>query len=174
MIESLIDRLMSREGGYVDHPDDRGGPTNYGITQATLADWRSEPVSAADVQDLMPDEARAIYRHRYWTGPGFDRLDIHPLTAEIVFDAAVNHGPRTAVRLLQRAAGVADDGLIGPITRRAASAASPRDLTARLLAHRGLYYGEIIGADPSQDVFRNGWANRLAELISRLDDEVPA
>ena len=169
----MLDRLLAREGGYVDHPADRGGPTNYGITQAKLADWRGEPVSAADVQDLMPDEARAIYRNRYWTGPGFDRLDLPALLIEAVFDTGVHSGPRTAIEILQRAAGTEDDGIIGRLTIRACQRTPARRLTARFLAQRGLFLGYLVGSDPSQEVFRVGWANRVAAFVERVD-EVPA
>ncbi|MDZ7789743.1 MAG: glycosyl hydrolase 108 family protein [Xanthomonadales bacterium] len=168
MIDRFIDRLLVREGGYVDHPADRGGPTNYGITQGTLTDWRGEPVGAAEVQDLTAEEARGIYRDRYWTGPGFDRLvDLPPLITEFLFDTGVHSGPRTAIRMLQRAAGVTDDGLLGPVTRAAVSRTTPRRLAARLITHRGVFLGELIGRDPTQEAFRDGWANRLAEFIER-------
>lgn len=168
MIERMIDRLMRREGGYVDHPADRGGPTNYGITQGTLTAWRGEQATASDVQDLTPDEARAIYRERYWIRPGLDRLaDLPPLLVEFLFDTGVHSGPRMAVRLLQRAAGVSDDGVIGPVTKGAVSRLPARKLASRLIAQRGLFMGELIGRDPSQEVFRDGWANRLAEFIER-------
>lgn len=170
MIEALIDRLLHREGGYVDHPADRGGPTNYGITQSTLADWRGEAVTVRDVQDIDPGEARAIYRNRYWTGPGFDRLDLPALLVEAVFDTGVHSGPRTAIEILQRAAGTEDDGIIGRLTIRACQRMPARRLTARFLAQRGLFLGYLVGRDPSQEAFRDGWANRLAELVERMDE----
>lgn len=170
MIEALIDRLMNREGGYVDHPDDRGGPTNYGITQAALADWRGKPASASDVQDLSPGEAREIYRNRYWTAPGFDRLDLPDLLVEAIFDTGVHSGPRRAVQILQRAAGTEDDGIIGQLTIRACDRTPARRLVARFLAQRGLFLGYLVGRDPSQQAFRDGWANRLAELVERMDE----
>lgn len=170
MIDRFIDRLLVREGGYVNHPNDRGGPTNYGVTQAVLAEHRGEPVTVSDVQDLSPSEARAIYRQRYWEGPGLDTLPVHAFMRELLFDTAVNSGPRTAVRLLQRAAGVKDDGVVGPKTRAAVHRFRSRDLAAKFLAQRGLFYGEIIGGDNGQAVFRDGWANRLAEFIGRMDE----
>ncbi len=169
-VDQYIERVLEREGGYVDHPNDRGGPTNHGITMDTLSSWRGKPVSADDVRLLTKNEARDIYRSRYWSAPGFGSLRLPDLLAEAVFDAAVNSGPARAVRLLQRCVGVTDDGVIGPITTQAIERSDPRRLCARYLAHRGVFYGEIIGRDGSQSVFRNGWANRLAEFIERMGE----
>ena len=58
-LDAMIDRLLEREGGFVNHPADRGGATNWGVTQGTLAAWRGYPVSVADVHALTRDEARA-------------------------------------------------------------------------------------------------------------------
>lgn len=169
-VETYIERVLEREGGYVDHPNDRGGPTNHGITMDTLSSWRGKPVSVEDVQLLRRDEARDIYRTRYWSAPGFGSLRLPDLLAEAVFDTAVNSGPARAVCLLQRCIGVTDDGVIGPITTQAIERSDPKRLCARYLSHCGVFYGEIIGRDSSQAAFRNGWANRLAEFIERMDE----
>lgn len=169
-VNDYIERVLDREGGYVDHPHDRGGPTNYGITMNTLSSWRGQAVSTQDVKLLSKSEAAKIYRTRYWNAPGFGSLGLPDLLAEAVFDTAVNSGPARAVRMLQRCIGVTDDGIIGPVTTQAIHSAHPARLTARYLAHRGLFYGEIIGRDSSQQAFRNGWANRLAEFIERMGE----
>ena len=98
-VEDMIDDILRREGGYVNHRADRGGPTNYGVTLGTLRRWRGDPtLTAADVKALTREEAREIYRADYFTGPGIDRLPppLHPQT----FDMAVNTGPAKAVELL--------------------------------------------------------------------------
>ena len=169
-IGEYIGRVLDREGGYVDHPHDRGGPTNHGITMNTLSSWRGQPVSAADVKALSRAEAGKIYRNRYWHAPGLGSLGLPDLLAEAVFDTAVNSGPTRAVRMLQRCVSVRDDGIVGPITTQALQRTDPTRLTARYLAHRGLFYGEILGRDKSQESFRNGWANRLAEFIERMGE----
>ena len=69
-IDTILDEIIRREGGYVNHPADRGGPTNFGITAQTLGSWRKlgRPATAAEVQALTETEARAIYRQQYITG----------------------------------------------------------------------------------------------------------
>src|SRR5690606_13690489 len=68
-IDTILDEIIRREGGYVNHPADRGGPTNFGITAQTLGSWRKlgRPATAAEVQALKEPEARAIYRQQYIT-----------------------------------------------------------------------------------------------------------
>lgn len=166
MIDDLIDRVLVREGGYVDHPSDRGGPTNMGIMHQTLAAWRGRPVTESDVRDLTKDEARAIYRVNYFTKPG---LDIVPdsATQELLFDYSVNAGPAAAVKALQKAVGTIADGVIGPVTRQYVRAVTNWEaMFYRIKCIRAEHFIRIL-ATPSQSVFANGWANRLAEFEYR-------
>jgi lysozyme family protein len=170
MIDQLIDRLIQREGGYVNHASDRGGPTNFGITQATLAAWRERPVSAADVQAMGKDEAKAIYRDRYFTRPGFDGVQ-DPELQELVFDFAVNSGPGAAAKGLQTALkdmGLyqgAIDGGFGPQSQAALRACrNIPELYYRLKCERFELFLRFIGRDPAQAVFATGWSNRMDEL----------
>lgn len=98
-ITHLLETLLDREGGYVDHPDDRGGATNFGITQsvARAAGW------AGTMQAMPRDLALAIYRRRYWTVPRFDAVAaVAPDVAAELFDTGVNMGPGVAAGFLQR------------------------------------------------------------------------
>lgn len=174
-LSPLIARLIDREQGFVNDPSDHGGPTKYGITMQTLAAWRGKPVSISDIQNLTEDEADLIYRSIYWIKPGLSALDgkIHPLIIEFLFDVGVNSGPKDAAKLLQEAAGITGDGVdgvIGPITIAKVSSIRPFDLASGIMARRGLEYGRIIGRDPSQEKYFNGWANRLAGFIARIKE----
>lgn len=162
--DRIIDKILELEGGFVDHPNDRGGPTNYGITQRTLSDWRGHPVSVEDVRELTEDEARMIYLARYIIEPGFHAI-VDPGLRALVIDCGVNHGPDRASRWLQRAAFVNADGIVGPITLHAVNTSEPCVLYHRVLATRASFYGQIIDNDSSQGDFAAGWMNRLAEWI---------
>lgn len=162
-IDSILDDILAREGGYVDHANDRGGCTNMGITLATLYDWRGRPVTCDDVQRLTRDEARAIYRELYVTRPGFDTLPAGRLQA-LLIDWGVHSGPRTAIRALQRVLHITADGVLGPKTRAAAAAASP-EIYRLLLQSRGEYIAGILQRDASQRVFAAGWLRRLLEFL---------
>lgn len=160
----IIDEILRREGGYVDHPADKGGPTHHGITQATLAEWMGRPASVDDVRRLTEHEAREIYRETYITRPGFLAIENEHVRA-LAIDCAVNHGVKQAVKLLQRAARSFPDGILGPNTLASVNRMTASVLYRRLCAQRVRLYGEIVTKNPSQAVFAAGWANRVAEFI---------
>ena len=165
--DQILDDLIRREGGYVHDPVDRGGPTNYGITQRTLRAWRGQSVTAADVRRLTRDEARAIYRRRYVDAPGFATLP-DPLRAQVIDDAVLS-GPRHAVKDLQRAiGGVTVDGQLGPQTRAALRQQGVAGVHARLLQVRAARIGRIVHRDPSQARFLNGWLARITAFAEDL------
>jgi lysozyme family protein len=99
-VDQLVDELIEREGGYVDHPADKGGPTCFGITEAVA---RAHNYRGA-MRDLPREEAAAIYRRIYWQRPGFDHVAKRSgrVAAEL-FDTGVNMGPAVAATFLQRA-----------------------------------------------------------------------
>lgn len=163
-IKALIDDILRREGGFVDHPADRGGATNFGITQETLAAWRGHPVTVEDVRKLTRDEAAEIYAARYVLEPRFADIE-HEALAALVVDCGVNHGTGRAARWLQQAADVTPDGIVGPLTLAAVNSLDGDVLYRAVLAERCRFYGQLITGDPSQAVFAAGWANRVAEFI---------
>lgn len=177
--DELLDEVIAREGGFVHHPADRGGPTKYGITQRTLSEWLGRPATVDEVWQLDEETAREIYVTRYLAGPRIDTLP--PEIVPQLFDMAVNHGPRRAVRILQEVLGLAGwrvdvDGVIGPQTRKAAFEA--RDRMGPFLANaiadqRANFYRRLVAADPSQRVFLRGWLNR-AEAFKVPTEETAA
>ena len=93
-VDRLIDALIDREGGYVDHPADKGGPTCFGITEAVA---RAQGYGGP-MRQLPRDEAGAIYKRLYWFRPGFDHIAGRSVTlASELFDTGVNMGPAVAV-----------------------------------------------------------------------------
>ena len=169
-IDRVIEDVIEREGGYVDHPDDRGGPTKFGITQRTLGEHHGASATKDDVSSLTRAGAKQIYRQRYWYEPGFDALPgegMAALMVEALFDTGVHSGPGRAVRLLQRSLGTKEDGIIGPVTESSLAGMSPDQALSRFLTHRAMFLGELIGQDQSQRSFRAGWANRVAEFVER-------
>ena len=167
-LQTLISALLVREGGYVDHPADNGGPTNMGITLGTLSAYRKAPCTKHDVMVLDDVEAREIYQERYWVEPGFFTLDISPVVVEMLFDTAVHSGPRRAVKLFQASIGVHADGHLGPLTREKAQTLTDTRMAAGFMAARVAYLGRIISKNHSQAVFAAGWMHRMAEFINRI------
>lgn len=144
--ERAIDLLLELEGGYVDHPDDPGRETKFGISA------RAYP--GLDIENLTRDDAEAIYRLDYWEKAGCHRL---PAPFDVlVFDMAVHSGVKTAVTMLQRLVGAEPDGKIGPRTLAAVDRAGAQG-PARYLAKRL----EFLQSLPSWRTFGRGWAYRL-------------
>ncbi|HLO78113.1 MAG TPA: glycosyl hydrolase 108 family protein, partial [Magnetospirillum sp.] len=98
-LDSMLNDILAREGGFVNNPADHGGATNYGITQATLSAWLGRSATIDDVRNLGADTAKAIYRRTYFIGPHLDQLP--ELIQPVMLDAAVNSGPGQAVKWLQ-------------------------------------------------------------------------
>jgi lysozyme family protein len=166
--EEIISRIIAREGGYVNHPADKGGPTNMGVTQATLADWRGKSVAADDVRALTREEAVAIYRARYLVEPKFDQIADAALR-ELVVDCGVLHGAGRAARWLQQAVAAKIDGKVGPQTLAAVNAADARVLGIRLTAIRVRALADIVAGNPTQLVFLRGWTRRAVEFLERTE-----
>jgi lysozyme family protein len=161
--DSLIVEVLKREGGYVNHPLDKGGPTNFGITQQTYNRFRSERnLPLQSVERLTKDEATGIYRAFYWLAARCD--DVPAKIRDIHFDAAVNHGVSRAVRFVQQAVGEKDDGVFGPMTLRAVNAAEAQWLYERYKNLRYRFYTDIVNANRSQQAFLLGWLNRMKEF----------
>ena len=154
---SALELIFKHEGGYVDHPLDPGGATNFGITRATLAKVRGRPVSKAEVMALGRQEAGAIYRARYWTVIRGD--DLPAGVDVVVFDAAVNSGPVRAARWLQAALGLPRDGVIGPLTITAAGEANGPGLVR---ACSGIRL-EFLQRLTTWRAFGRGWTRRVHE-----------
>jgi len=176
-IDRLIDEVIDREGGYVNHAADRGGPTNWGITQAVA---RQHGFSG-DMRVFPRHEAVTIYRRLYWLRPAFDRIAQRaPALAAEMFDTGVNMGPAVAATFLQRALnalnrGATDypdmrvDGVIGPITLAALDAfLVGRDangetvLVKAIDARQGERYVRLAEQRPANEAFLYGWrAHRI-------------
>lgn len=150
--DECFDRLMGHEGSYVFDPRDPGGETCWGLTARVAR----ENGYAGAMKELPRDTAKQIAKAAYW-----DRAQCDKLPAAIawqVMDAAYNHGIGQAIRFLQRAVGVADDGVFGPISLRAVLMASPTDVLARFNAERLDFYTKL----STWPTFGKGWARRIA------------
>ena len=165
-IYRIIDDIIDREGGYVNHPDDRGGPTRYGITLKTLARFRDEVVVDSDVENLTREEAVKIYWRDYVMEPGFHYIHSDNL-AEHLVDIGVLHGPERAIKWLQQAIGTEPDGVIGPITLSVVNEGTllAEEVSKLLAVFRIRFMGRLISDDHSQAEFAAGWLNRATAFL---------
>jgi lysozyme family protein len=177
-IDDLIDALIEREGGYANHPSDRGGPTKYGITEAVA---RAHGYAGV-MRDLPRDEAAAIYKRLYWLRPRFDQVAKRSgAVAAELFDTGANMGPAVAATFLQRAlsalnrdrkdyADLVPDGRIGAATLAAldtflqlrGKTTGESVLLRALDALQGERYIRLAERRPANEAFLYGWlANRI-------------
>ncbi|NDH49013.1 MAG: hypothetical protein EBY41_00425 [Proteobacteria bacterium] len=170
-VEEIIDEIIRREGGYVNHKNDRGGPTNMGVTQKTLSNFLGREVSIEEVKNLSKEMAEEIYSRNYYEKPGIAKLpkEIQP----IMLDACVLYGPRRAIRFLQTVINEAGfgptavDGISGPGTRKLAEKANESMggfLINAIVEERIEFCERIVENNPSQSVFLKGWTNRANEF----------
>ncbi len=180
----MLDRLIAREGGYVEHPADPGGPTKYGISLA----WarrvgldldRDGDTDRDDIRLIDRDTARTLYHGHFWALPCIDMLP-EPLQ-EPVLDWGVNAGPRVAIRELQKVANsfvrivgsgmipLIEDGVIGPRTADIASCVLGKHGTGfhNAYAHaRCEFYLRLVKANPANAAFIKGWLSRASEFFT--------
>lgn len=153
--DTAFARVIGHEGGYVNDPRDPGGETKFGISK------RSYPNE--DIKNLTVERAKEIYRRDFWDALG----DAHPAIKFQVFDFAVNSGIQTAIRKLQAAIGVADDGHWGPKSAAALQGMALNDVLLRFLAYRLNFMASL----STWDRFGRGWARRIAQnLIHSAED----
>ena len=142
---------MLHEGGYVNDPNDPGGETKFGISK------RSYP--SEDIPNMTKDRAKALFRRDFWDKVNGDRL--HDGVAWQAADFAYHSGPETAIRYLQRALGVADDGDWGPASQAASEATSETDTIMRLNAERLDFMTRLKNWPHAS----RGWARRIAQNL---------
>lgn len=142
--------VIGAEGGYVNDPNDSGGETKYGVSRASYPN--------VDIPNLTLDGAKAIYLRDFWIKMHCDELP--PPLSLLLFDSAINNGPRRAALFLQAAAGVPQDGIVGPQTIEAAKRKTLVSLLTEFQALRILYQM----TSPKVTLYGLGWARRLSAL----------
>lgn len=156
---AVLAHIELSEGGFVNNPYDPGGATDEGVTQHNYDHWRTahgQPLRS--VRFIDPNEVEAIYRAWYWSPIQGDQL---PSGVDYcVMDGAVNSGPHQAIVWLQRAAGVDDDGRLGPVTLAAVKNANPKHLISDICDERLAFDQTLAGWTH----FSRGWAARIAEV----------
>jgi len=179
-----IEQSLGVEGGYSDDPDDRGGRTNYGITEAVFRDCLDKMVisGVSDIKDLTLAQAKAIYKVRYWLPLRLHEVNDVTIAAEI-FDTAINSGTGRATFIAQLALrylgeDIVADSAMGPATIAALNKwcrKDPRALMVCLNGFQFVHYVAIVNegllqeienrvkSNPTQGKFARGWTKRIQE-----------
>ena len=153
--DKAFDLLIGNEDGYVNNPADPGGETNWGITRAVAVDN-----GYTGSIKLMPKEtAKQIYKKMYWDKLQCDQFGF--VVAFQLFDAGVNHGNAQAVKFLQRALSVADDGVIGAKTIAATNSLDDLQIVMLFNAERIEFYASL----KTFSTFGKGWVRRVTSNL---------
>lgn len=174
--DEIFSAILGKEGGYVNNPVDKGGPTNWGITQAVA---RAHGYTG-DMKDLTRSQALNILESDYWVGPRFDQVSqVNNAIAVELTDTGVNMGPSVAAKFLQRSlnvfnnqgklyADIVADGQIGPRTitaLRSFLSARSRDgekvMLKALNSLQGVRYIELAESRVANETFAYGWFERV-------------
>ena len=152
-------KLLQLEGGYTNHPEDKGGPTNLGITLKTYREYCGQEKTIKDLQNMSYGTWEKIMKDLYWDRVKGDKIENQSL-AEIVADWCVNSG-LTGVMKVQEILGCKPDGIVGPITLSLINTSDAELLFDRIWKARQQFYINIVKKNPKQKLFMNGWMNRL-------------
>ncbi|MDP4557984.1 glycosyl hydrolase 108 family protein [Halomonas meridiana] len=184
--QRLVASVIDREGGYVNHSCDRGGPTNYGIT---LVVARANGYYG-DMREMPKSLAVKIYEARYWTSIRLDRIaPISATLAEHLFDFGVHSGPGRSAKELQRTlnvlnnrgklfADLKEDGAVGPATlnaldafRKARGGSGLYVLAESINGVRIAFCRGLAERDERQEDFAYGWFKRIVNLRSEVESD---
>ena len=159
MKENFVDALihvLKHEGGWSNHPADKGGMTNLGVTKAVWEEWVGRESNEKEMRSLTPEMVAPLYRRKYW-----DKIQGDALPDGVdyaVFDMAVNSGPGRAAKFLQELVGAKPDGAIGPQTLVAVGKKDPKELVRAYNAKRQAFLESL----PTFATFGKGWSTRVA------------
>lgn len=161
--DRAFNRVFTNEGEFQNDPADRGnwtsGKVGEGLLKGTKYGISAMTYPHLDIANLSLADAKEIYRRDWWERAGLGYL--HFAIGYQVFDAAINHGMHQATRMMQRAAKVRDDGVIGPITKGAIRDTPLDDFILRFLGERLVFMTNV----RTWDRYGKGWARRIAHNL---------
>ena len=164
--DTFIERILSHEGGYSNHPQDKGGETNWGITKAVA----QENGYTGSMRSMSRTQAIGIYKRKYWDAVRGDQLP-NPLAFQ-VFDASVNHGTKRAIQWLQEVLGTSADGIWGKQTQKAVEELDTYiesvQYALRFCRTRQKFYTDLATFKD----FGKGWTRRMADNMFYLAEDM--
>lgn len=166
-IELIVPKILKWEGGYVNHPFDKGGPTNKGITIETYESYcrkKGYPRPTIErLKNISHDEWMEILRTLYWDKWRADEINNQSI-ANLVVDWVWASGIY-GIKYPQEVLGVAVDGVVGIKTLFAINNyENQKELFKKLWNRRKKHFEDIAKRNPSQKVFLKGWMNRLNDF----------
>ena len=165
--EQAINTILVNEGGYTNDANDRGGKTNFGITEAELVSAVTNGIvqGGTTAETITKDQAMTIYKAHYWNALKLDNISTQSVATK-VFDTCVNLGNHWGIVCLQRAIrsatgnALVEDGALGQKTLDAVNTCSSALLLAAYRSEQAGYRRSIVAHDSTQAKFLKGWMNR--------------
>lgn len=159
--------MLNLEGGKTDEKSDRGGRTNYGITQRTYNDWlKKNKMKPSDVFKISKARALQIYRKQFWGVIKGDQLPHN--VAKAIMSMALTDGPQDSIRFVQKLLGIEVTGFMGPKTLAAIWSKCKKDdklFTKQILDAQIKRYK----SDEQADIYGKGWTNRADLVAENID-----
>ena len=165
------DYTLKNEGGWSNHPADRGGSTMMGVTIGTYSRWLGRRASEEELRKIEPATVKAIYKEWYFDVNRLDEIKSFAIACAI-YDIGVVCGIRTSARLAQRALRnlgqefIVIDGIIGRATLRSLNNVSESEFINEFKLLVDAHFKSIVERNPSQQVFLRGWLNRSKRLLT--------
>lgn len=161
--KKLVPIIKKWEGGYVNHPLDKGGCTNSGITISTYRFYYGRSKTCEDLKKMTEDEWNYIFKAGYWDRWKADEINSQAI-ANIVVDYVWASGV-FGIKYVQQILGVVADGIVGPKTLAALNGyKNQKQLFEKIWARRKYHFDAIVKRNPSQKVFLKGWYARLSDF----------
>ncbi|MCC8039029.1 MAG: peptidoglycan domain protein [Bacteroidales bacterium] len=161
--KKLIPFILKWEGGFANHPNDKGGATNKGITIATFRHFFGSGATVEQLKAMTDEQWETVFRKGFWNPFKGDEIKNQSI-ANICVDWAWGSGTTTAIKQVQRLLGVVADGVVGNITLGAINNADPEKLFEKIRSARLAFVEAIVKRDASQQVFLKGWCNRINSI----------
>ena len=156
--DTYAPKLMRLEGGYVNNPSDKGGPTNKGVTLTTFRVYFGKERTISDLRNMTDSQWKVIMKP-YWDRCKGDEIR-NQSVAEIIVDWHINSGYQP-LKKVQGILGVEQDGIFGSKTLAAINGADQECLHCKVKRARRAFYENLVKSNPSQSVFLKGWNNRI-------------
>jgi lysozyme family protein len=163
--EKFAGKLLHLEGGFVNNPKDKGGPTKYGVILCTWQEYGHDKdgdgdIDVEDIKKLTEEDARYIAKKIFWDFFQADFI-LNESVAEFIVDWGYNSGRKTVAKIVQRLIKVDTDGIVGAHTLGVINYVDQQILFNELILERKIFIGNIINRRPDQMEFFKGWMNRI-------------
>jgi len=160
--EKALKAVLVHEGGFVNHKEDPGGMTNLGCTKRVWEAWVGRQVTEEEMRALKPEDVAPLYKAKYWDTIKGD--DLPSGVDYVIFDCAINSGPKQAAILAQRVASATQDGSIGPKTVQAIEAYCAEHGVEAFIAGYTEAREAFLRSLRTFDTFGKGWTRRIDEV----------